>query len=153
MDYSWDDKPQYAVSDESNEPMMALKEKYVTEYSYVDNEFTEHYLEHKALWLNSNDKIEDYNRIYLPYSSNSVLLKSKARVITKSGKVIDLDESKILTAQDEETGKNYKYFAFEGLEKGSIVEYFYVEKKKPSYSGTMFRLQSDFPKKKVAFDL
>ena len=152
--YDWDKSPQYQLKIESDVPMMALKEKYVTEFAFSpENEFTEHYLEHKALWLNSNDKIEDYNKIYLPYSANSLLVKSKARVITKAGKIIDLDESKILTAQDEETGKNYKYFAFEGVEKGSVIEYFYVEKKRPSYSGTAFRLQSDFHKKNIDFDL
>jgi len=152
--YNWDETPKYELGNDSNEAMMALREKYVVEFAYSeDKTFTEYYLEHKVLWLNSNDKIEDYNKIYLPYSTNSELLKNKARVITKAGKIIDLDDSKILSAQDEETGKHYKYFAFEGVEKGSIIEYFYVEKKKPSYSGTAFRLQSDFDKKNVDFDL
>ncbi|MDC6367182.1 MULTISPECIES: DUF3857 domain-containing protein [Flavobacteriaceae] len=151
--YNWDKTPNYKLPVDSEEPMMALKEKYITEFAYSDNAFTEHYLEHKAFWLNSNEKIEAYNKIYLPYSTNSELLENKARVITKNGKIIDLDESKILTAQDEETGKHYKYFAFEGVEKGSVIEYFYVEKKKPSYNGIAFRLQSDFDKKNVDFDL
>lgn len=152
--YNWDESPNYDVDNKSEDPMMALKEKYVVEFAFSEeNSFTEHYLEHKVLWLNSNDKIEDYNKIYLPYSSTSELIENKARVITKDGKVIDLDDSKILTATDEETGKSYKYFAFEGIEKGSIIEYFYVEKTKPSYSGTAFRLQSDFEKNNVEFDL
>ncbi len=152
--YNWDDSPNYEVDNESDNPMMALKEKYVVEFAFSEeNTFTEHYLEHKVLWLNSNDKIEDYNKIYLPYSSTSELVENKARVITKNGKVINLDDSKILTAKDEETGKSYKYFAFEGIEKGSIIEYFYIEKTTPSYSGTAFRLQSDFDKKNVDFDL
>lgn len=151
--YDWDENPNYTIDSGNNKSMMALKEKHVTEFAFSKDAFTEHYLEHIVLWLNSNDKIEDYNKIYLPYSTNSELLKSKARVITKSGKVINLDDSKILTAQDEETGKNYKYFAFEGIEKGSIIEYLYVEKKHPSYNGTAFRLQSDFEKKNVEFDL
>jgi len=152
--YDWDETPAYDLALDSDEPMMALKEHYVTEFTFLeDDTFVEYYLEHQALWLNENDKIEDYNKIYLPYSSNSELLKSKARVITKSGKVIDLDDSKILSAQDEETGNYYKYFALEGVEKGSVVEYFYVEKKKPSYNGSVFRLQADFAKKNVDFDL
>ena len=153
-DYNWDETPKFELDIDSNEPIMALKEKYVNEFAYSqDNTFVQYYLEHKALWLNSNDKIEDYNRIYLSYSAKSEFLKSKARVITKGGKIINLDDSKILSAQDDETGQQYKYFAFEGVEKGSIIEYYYVEKKKPSYSGTAFRLQSDFDKKNVDFDL
>lgn len=152
--YNWDVTPKYELDVDSGEPMMAIKEKYVTEFTYSkENTLVQYYLEHKALWLNSNDKIEAYNKIYLPYSTSSELLESKARVITKSGKIINLDESKILTAHDEETGNSYKYFAFEGIEKGSVIEYFYIEKKKPSYNGTAFRLQSDFDKKNVDFDL
>ncbi len=154
LGYNWEESPNFEVDGNSVDQMMALKEKYVVEFAFSEeNSFTQHYLEHKVLWLNSNDKIEDYNRIYLPYSSTSELIENKARVITKDGKIIVLDDSKILTAKDEESGKSYKYFAFEGIEKGSIIEYFYVEKKKPSYSGTAFRLQSDFEKKNVHFDL
>ncbi|MEM1338401.1 MAG: DUF3857 domain-containing protein [Bacteroidota bacterium] len=152
--YSWEATPNYETPIDSETDMLAVMEKYVTEFAYAaDRTFTEYYLEHKAYWLNSNDKIEDYNKIYLPYDTNSILLESKARVITSAGKVIDLDNSKILTAYDEESGKNYKYFAFEGVEKGSIIEYYYKEKKDPSYNGTAFRLQSSFDKKVVEFDL
>ncbi|MET1258138.1 DUF3857 domain-containing protein [Flagellimonas sp. DF-77] len=152
--YDWEAEPAYSTSIETGVAMKALQEKYTIEYAYDDEgTFTQHYLEHKTLLLNSNDKIEEYNKIYLPYNASSALLKSKARVITASGEVIELDESKILTAQDNETGQNYKYFAFEGVEKGSIIEYFYVERKNPSYSGSTYRLQSDFQKTNVAFEL
>lgn len=152
--YQWDSKPDFSITWDKEDPIVSLQEKYIVEFAYsADNVFEEYNLEHKAIWLNSNDRIEDFNKIYLPYSSTSELLKSKARVITKEGKIIELDDSKILTAQDEETGKNYKYFAFEGVEKGSVIEYFYVEKRFPSFSGTAFRLQSDYEKKNVGFDL
>jgi len=152
--YDWDSNPGYSIGTSNEKPMMALKEKYVVEFAYSeDDALEEYYLEHKALWLNSNERIDAYNKIYLPYSSTSKLLKSKARVITKGGKIIELDDSKILSAQDEETGKYYKYFAFEGVEKGSIIEYFYVEKKQPSFRGTAFRLQTEYDKRDIGFDL
>ena len=152
--YNWDERPDYEITIDSNKPMAALKDKYVVEFAYSnENDLVEYYLEHQVLWLNSDDKIEAFNKIYLPYSSSSELLKSKARVITKQGKIIVLDDSKILTAQDEETGKQYKYFAFEGIEKGSLIEYYYVEKKVPSFKGTALRLQASFDKKNVEFDL
>ncbi len=153
-DYDWEDVPDYSFQPEDDASMMAFKEQYITEFAFSkDNDFTEYYLEHIALWLNSNDKIEAHNKVYLPYASKSEFLKSKARVITASGQIIDLDDSKILSAQDEETGKNYTYFAFEGVEKGSVIEYLYLVKKKPSYNGTAFRLQSNYAKKEVNFDL
>lgn len=154
VSYNWEESPSYEQPTDSTQSMTALKDKYVVEFAYTDeNNLTEYNLEHQVLWLNSDDTIEDYNKIYLPYSSNSELLISKARVITKQGKVIVLDDSKILTAKDEENGKQYKYFAFEGIDKGSFIEYYYVEKKHPSYKGTALRLLSSFDKKNVEFDL
>jgi len=154
MEYSWDNSPNYVMGEDTNDGIIAVKDKYIVEYVYADDEaLNEYYLEHRVLWLNSDEKIEDYNKIYLPHSSSSELLVNKARVVTKDGKIIVLDDSKILTAEDEETGRQYKYFAFEGIEKGSFIEYFYVEKKYPEYKGNRFWLQSSYKKNKVEFDL
>ncbi|WP_299156666.1 DUF3857 domain-containing protein [uncultured Tenacibaculum sp.] len=151
--YDWDKTPNYKIEKESNKKMVAIKEKIVTEFYFEENSLIEYFLEHKVLWLNSDEKIEDYNKIYLPYSSTSNLEVHKARVVTKEGEVINLDQSKILTANDEETGKKYKYFAFEGIEKGSFIEFIYVVKKTPVYSGRKINLQSSYDKKVVEFDL
>lgn len=151
--YDWDKTPNYKIEKVSDEKMIAIKEKIVTEFYFEGNSLIEYFLEHKVFWLNSDEKIEDYNKIYLPYSSTSNLEIHKARVITKKGEVINLDQSKILTANDEETGKKYKYFAFEGVTKGSFIEFIYVVKKVPEYSGRKINLQSSYNKKVVEFDL
>lgn len=151
--YDWEENPVYEKVANQTEEMFALKEKIVTEFSFEGEAFIEYFLEHKILWLNSDDKIEEYNKVYLPFSSNSSLEISKARVITKEGKVINLDDSKILTAADEETGRTYKYFAFEGITKGSYIEYIYVEKRVPRYRGVRLKLQGNYNKKNVSFDL
>lgn len=153
-DYSWSENPKYSVDANTDETIISIKEKIATEFYFErDNNLVEYYLDHKVLWLNADDKIEEYNKIYLPYSSTSELKVSKARVITKEGKIVELDDSKILTAQDDETGRKYKFFALEGIEKGSFIEYYYVVKKYPSYRGRKIPLQSAVTKKKVEFDL
>ena len=152
--YSWDKNPSYSIEEGNTEPIISIKDKTITEFYFQESEgLVEYFLEHKILWLNSDDDIESYNKIYLPYSSTSELMVNKARVITKSGDVIELDNSKILTAQDEETGRNYKFFAFEGVQKGSFIEYYYVEKRYPKYSGNLIEFQSKFNKKNIEFDL
>jgi hypothetical protein len=152
--YDWDANPKYSNQGVEDDNMASLKEKTVTEF-YFDDEgnLTEFFLEHKVYYLNSDDKIEAFNKVYLPYDSESKLVVNKARVITAKGEVIDLDESKILTATDSETERTYKYFAFEGVEKGSFIEYIYVVNRYPSYKGKRITLQSDFTKKNVEFDL
>lgn len=152
--YSWDTNPAYKVDPATSEELLELKSKVVTEFIYdKGGDLVEYFLEHRVLWLNSDNAIERYNKIYLPYSGNSELKISRARVITKEGKVLELDKSDIFTASDEETGRQYKYFAFQGIEKGSFIEYYYVEKRNPRYNGNRISLQSSIEKYDIEFDL
>ncbi len=152
--YTWQENPSYTIEKNTNEEIIALKHSIVTEFYFEEkNSLIEYFLEHKVLWLNSDEKIEENNKIYIPYSSTSEIKVNKARVIKKNGEVVELNETKILSAQDEETGQQYKYFAFEGIEKGSFIEYYYVTKKYPQYKGKRITLQSSYPKSNVTFDL
>ncbi|HNP68614.1 MAG TPA: DUF3857 domain-containing protein [Aequorivita sp.] len=152
-EYSWEKNPNFSVIAADSISIIGLKDKITYEFVFEDEDFWEYFLEHKAVWLNSDERIEDYNKIYLPYNSTSELLLSKARVIKPNGTIIVLDDSKILTAKDEKTERVYKYFAFEGIEKGSIVEYYYVVKRIPEYRGKQIFFQTSYPKNDVAFDL
>ena len=151
--YDWEETPSYKVASESTEDMIAVKEKTVTEFYFEESKLVEYFLEHKVLWLNSDDAIEENNKIYLPFSAEAELQINKARVITPEGKLINLDKSKILTAEDEETGRTYKYYALEGITKGSFIEYMYVVKRPPSYTGKKIYIQDSYNKDKVEFDL
>ncbi len=151
--YSWSDNPSYSSGGFKDEALVSVKDKIITEFFFENGNLVEYFLEHRVLWLNSDEKIEDYNKIYLPYSNSSNLEVNRARVITKEGGIIELDDSKILTAQDEETNQTYKYFAFEGIEKGSFIEYYYVLKRNPKYKGRRITFQASYPKNDVEFDL
>ncbi len=154
--YDWDKNPIENLDIEKfkDKDVVAFKDKRVNEFYFIeDNALVEYALMHKLYWLNSNDKIEEYNKVYLPYSAGSEVVKNKARVITKEGKILELDDSKILTSQDNETKRTYKYYALEGVEKGGFIEYYYVVKKYPSYTGNRIILQSDFDKLNIDFEL
>ena len=151
--YDWETNPNYTVEKGTTKEMIAVKEKIVTEFAFDKEDLVEYFLEHKVLWLNSDDAIEEFNKIYLPFSSEAELQINKARVITPEGKIINLDKSKILTAEDEETGSTYKYYALEGITKGSFIEYMYVVKRSPSYTGEKVYIQDSYDKENVQFDL
>ncbi len=151
--YDWEETPSYTAEKGNTEDIIAVKEKTVTEFYFKEKDLVEYFLEHKVLWLNSDDAIEEYNKIYLPFSSEAELQVNKARVITPEGKLINLDQSKILTSEDEETGRTYKYYALEGITKGSFIEYMYVVKRSPSYTGKKVYIQDSYNKEKVEFDL
>ncbi len=151
-DYDWDANPSYSVNN-TDADMVAVKDKIAVEFTFEGQNFVEYFLEHRVLWLNSDDAIERNNRVYLPYTGGTNLEVNKARVIKKNGEIIVLDESKILTAENEETGRKFQYFAFEGVEKGSFIEYFYIQKKRPGYTGKRIFTQAEFEKQLVTFDL
>ncbi len=153
LDYDWEDNPVYHVDENDTNELIAMKDKNIIEFFFIGDGLSEYRVKHRVLWLNSDQAIEDNNKIYLPYNSSSELITNKARVSTKEGKVIELSEDKILTAEDDETGKVYKYFTFEGIEKGSFVEYLYVLKKYPSYKGKKMGFQTSNPRYNIEFDL
>jgi len=154
LTYDWEEKPGYKTLKFNDEDIVGVKNHVVSEFIYNSkNELEQYYLEHKVFWLNSDEKIEDYNKVYLPSDADSEILAHKARVINKAGKVITLGDNQFFDAEDAETKKKYKYFAFEGLEKGSFIEYFYVEKQKPDYNGTRITQQYSFDQKEMHFDL
>ncbi len=131
-----------------------LKSKRVVDYKYDDQgQIHQYYLKHAIVQLNNDDAIEGYNKIYIPLGKNDKLLRARARVIKPDLTIVPLDSNKIYTSEDEETGASYTYFAFEGIEKGSVIDYYYVIDEDPSYNGTLITLQKEFPQKNVSYDI
>lgn len=85
------------------------------------NMATQYRLIHEKKFINSDDAIERNNKIYIPFGDEENVLLTKVRVILKNGKVITLDKKDIKEEIDQEKGMKYKYFAINGLEKGSLI--------------------------------
>ena len=151
--YDWDTATQYNRVADSDYDTHILNHTVVTEFFYEGDDLVEYFLEHLVIQLDSDEAIENYNKVYIPFSTSSEVDISKARVINQAGDIQNLDDSKILTSSDEETGQRYKYFAFEGINKGSIIDYYYVIKRNPDYKGRRISLQSGTPRSEVRFEL
>ncbi len=152
--YDWESNPSYQLNFNDTVDIVSLKDKVVVEFYYeADGNLSEYFLIHQILWLNSDEQIEKNNKIYIPYFATTVPVMNKGRVINKDGNVINLTESDILTAQDDETKKTYKYYTFKGIEKGSIIEYLYILKKSPNYKGNSMFYQEEHLSLNASFDL
>ena len=155
--YDWDSNPQphtLSVAESANK-IVGLKDKRILEYFYDDEKKTDlvmYYTKHVIVKVNSTDGIEQFNRIYLPVGGTMDVLKIKARSISKEGKVVTLDQNNIKTSVDEESGDSYKYFAIDGLEPGSEVEYLFTMKYDANFFGNE-KVQADYLKHNVSFDL
>ena len=151
INYDWSEKPSYPVTEEDRKvPVVYLKEVTILEFYYAEQHLVNNKFYHRAVLLNSDEAINSYNKIYLPMSSDDDLRRHKARVISPDGSVKELDEKSIQEATDEESQQKYRFFALDGLTKGSIVEYFY-SMTEMDYLGAREVFQSDVLKKNVEF--
>ena len=156
-DYDWktDPKPFKLSNSEKQLGELILKEKQAIEYSFdvSTNQFLQYELLHRILRVNSNKAIEQNNRIYIPSTKETEFLKHKIRVISPSGKIKILSNADIKEAEHEETKVKYSYYALEGIELGSEIEYFYLKKSFAEYTGVRENIQSDVLKKNVEFEI
>ncbi len=150
--YNWELNPKYSIKS-SDKDMIAIKDKVITEFIFEDQNLIEYYLEHKVLWLNSDDRIEEYTKVYLPITNDASHVVMNVRIIKKTGEIVVLDKSRILRSEEEETGRKFNYFSIDDIEKGSVIEYYYVAKRRPKFQGAMVDIESNYDKQTVEFDL
>ncbi len=153
-DYDWVPNPSLhqLTAAEAQEFEIILMDKTSVEFIY-DVMLYELYLVHKIVRVNSDEAIEKNNKVYIPLSNVLEVIKHKGRVIKPDGQVVELKESDIREASDEEGQHSYKYFAFEGVEKGSEIEYFYYVKTVPLFTGAKEVFQSQIPRKNISFEI
>jgi hypothetical protein len=151
--YNWDEHPDYSTEGLEDEKLLAYFKKVTTDFQFEKSDLVEFELEHNIYYVNSDEAIEAINKMYLPVGQNASLVTQKARVITPNGQINELDDTKLLTANNEETGQKVTYFAFEGIEKGSFIEYYYVIKKNPNVYGNRVSIQAEYPIKTFEFDV
>lgn len=151
--YDWEEKPNYATDKFADESLVAYLKKVTADFQFENSNLVEFKLEHYIYYVNSDEAIEAMNKVYLPLNQNANLEKQKARVITPSGNVKVLSDDKLLVAKNEENGQSVTYFAFEGIEKGSFIEYYYVIKKNPGVYGNRIAVQDEYPTKTFEFDV
>jgi len=150
--YKWEEK-EWDFPTETEEDKILLYNKDLVEFAFDGDFFIEYYLLHIVEYIHTEEAVEANNRKYIPFGQQAEVIEAKAKVIKPDQSSIVLDKSKILSSYDEQTGAKYKYFALEGLQKGNIIDYYYVVKKNPDYTGNVMVFQSEYPLKKYEFDL
>jgi len=130
-----------------------LKKKSIIEFVNEDGGLWTYQLVNQVEYINSSDQVKRNNKKYIPFQEGSEVIVARARLINPKKEEIVLDESKIFTSVNDETGEHYRYFAFEGLEPGSLIEYYYVIKKVASYNGISLTIQERYDIQQYEFDL
>jgi hypothetical protein len=143
--YKLEESPKYNASvDVGEDNSIILKYNYSIEYVFEDGYLNGYILKHKKIRVLTDKGIEQNNKIYIGVGSDDVIVKQEARVISPSGEVTSLGDDAIKEGVDEESNYKYKYFAFEGIEKGYDLEYYYlVRRQSYSYRGRAVYLQDE----------
>lgn len=149
--YNWGETP--SIPQNIEDEKVILNNTEIVEFIFEDDFFLEYQINHLIEFINSDEQVQKNNQKYVPFSESSELVEAKIRVIKPNNDIVLLDSSKILTAQDENTQEYYKYFALEGLEPGSIIDYYYVLRKYPSYNGSRKFIQDEYKAMNYHFEL
>jgi hypothetical protein len=150
----WTEKPVVTSlqSRYSQEAAVTVMNKLRIEYiDDKDKNVAEYFTQHKIVHLNNDHGIESFNKIYINVNDFSDVIELKARTILPGGKIIELDTANIKDLKDE-NGELYKIFAFEGLEKGSDIEFYYTVRKTSNLMGK-YKIQDKFPVMSTDFEL
>ena len=122
--YDWDQYAEHKLTEEEKElPEIILERHFIYEYQYEaeDGPLLQYRTFHLKVRANNASAIEDNNRIYISMNNVQEIVELKARTISPSGKIQELDKTNIKELKDEE-GKGYQIFAIEGAEEGGIIE-------------------------------
>lgn len=152
-DYKFNDETIAIPEGFKSEEEIVLERNHKVEFNFDNNQSTEYYLFHEKKQLNSDAAIERNNRVYIPYAEKENLIANKLRVILPNGKKIELKNSDIKKEVNEESGMSGEYFAVNGLEKGAIIERFYIIKSPADLTGTTFYMQSQYPIAKISLEI
>lgn len=153
--YDWLTKPEtYTLNTEELAlDEVVVKDKRSIELVMQNDQLNEYRLTHRIVRLNTNKAIEKNNKYYVYNYGASKVLIQKARVIKPDGTIVELSKEDIQESKDEEGQVEYQYFAFEGIELGSYIEYMDLMIFPPNLSGSSMGVQSSVLKKNVEYDI
>lgn len=155
QNYDWEETPVLLELSDEEKGMdeVILKQKQSLHLVVIDDQPYEYRLFHEIIKLNNDAGIERHNKWYLSNKGSVRVEMQKARVINPDGKIVVQDENDIKESIDENGEVEYKYFAFEGIEKGSTIEFLEVVLYPARLTGSTFTLQGSSLKKNVEIEI
>jgi hypothetical protein len=139
-DYKWPATPEKIEVEKqfAGASAVVLKDVRIYDFYYDKSKSKDvlalEHLHHRIVQINDTRAIEVYNKLYIPLTGVIEVMDIQARTISPDGKITEIDKSKIKELANKDGEGAYKIFAFEGLEKGSRLEYFYKVREDVDYS-------------------
>ena len=155
-EYDWEFKPVFEevkISEEGQNAVI-LKDFKAIEFFFDEeyNALLQLYTVHSKIQVNTHEAVEMYNKHYMPMNRVLGIEDLRVRVITKED-VKEIDAADLKDYEGEDNYSSYKYFAIEGVEIGSQIEYIYTFKMMPQLEGGREFFQTDEIKLNTEFHL
>lgn len=147
-EYTWDAVPVIPDTVASMSEATVILQQHTIVDRVADNENStveEFYLSHIQVFLRDQGAVERNNT--LQFNINGLLAQPdiRARSMSPDGKVHELEGDDFKFSEDDEDQTKTLYFAFEGLEPGSIIEYILVRHQDANSQGDTEYLQRGLP--------
>ncbi len=148
--YKWEASPKFKeISEEFKKyPAVVLKDYRLYENKVGSYTYKAFIVKHCAIKILTEEGISDNNKVSINKKYVRDYRDLKARIIKPDGKIEELSENKII----QKDNSDERQFAFEGVEKGDIIEYYYVIKDYPEFSGVEY-FQRDIPVLEAKFQI
>ncbi|MEZ4739670.1 MAG: DUF3857 domain-containing protein [Flavobacteriales bacterium] len=144
--YAWDATPAFPEAARLNgQTDVLVKRNMLSQFD--DGETGLHFYKvfHLQRYLGDAAAVEGSQTVELSTDQVIKVISIKARSIMPDGKVHELKESDFRQRTDDRGSASELYFAFEGLQVGSMVEYIIFTEETANYNGTVARLQFSIP--------
>ncbi len=134
--YEWDAVPKFAEipNEFLSYPAVVLKDDRFYDNRVGYYAYKGFVVKHCAIKLLTDEGVNNFNKVNINKKYVRDYRDIRARVIKPNGKINELPQDKII----EKDNSDERQFVFEGVEKGDIIEYYYVIKDYPDFSGVEY---------------
>lgn len=134
--YEWEAVPKFneIPKEFENYPAVVLKDYRLYENRIGSYTYKGFVVKHCAIKILTNEGVNNFNKVSIDKKYVRDYRDIRARVIKENGTIEELPKERII----EKENSDERQFVFEGVEKGDIIEYFYVIKDFPVLSGVEY---------------
>ncbi len=154
--YNWEETPTLhsLTEEEMAASAIIIKDKRILEYTYgKEADLVLYETTHKIIRVNSDQAVEEFNKVFVPMGDVIEFVELKARAISPNGKITELNRDNIKELKDVRDLGTLKIFAIEGVEKGGELEYFYTTQSKVGDPYSRSMVQTDTKIKEASIEI
>ncbi len=145
-EYDWEQIPTLPDTEKfALESDILLKRNILSHFEEKPDEVLHYKVFHVKRFLRDAAAVDGNQTVNMSTGHIHEMISIKARAMGPDGRVTELGKDAFKVSTDDRNEQNGIYFAFEGLEPGSIIEYLVMARERSDLRGEPVRLQFGIP--------